>query len=219
MNLRGLLISAILLLALSISAFAQDEDDDDYKWRNFELNIVGGLSLPSGSTSDWYDSLGAQTGFNVGISSAYFLTNKLGIGAYFTYSRFGVDDATVENDLSHQLYDAGLYFKYAFTGESSFEPYVRLNAGVLFPKLATWVGDDKNQLRELSYDPALSLGLYLGILYYTSDYGGVYLEAGYHNDITDGIKGEYASEEMNFNDNTNYIEVRAGISVYFGPEE
>jgi outer membrane protein with beta-barrel domain len=218
MKLRGLLISVILLLALSISAYAQDDDEDDYKWRNFELNIVGGLSLPSGGTSDWYDSLGAKTGFNVGLSGAYFLTNNIGIGAYFTYTRFGVDDAKIENNLSHHLYDAGLYFKYAFTGESSWEPYLRLNAGVLFPKFATWVGEEKTQLRELSYDPALSLGIYAGLMFYTSDYGGVYLEAGYHNDITDGIKGEYASEKLNFNDNTNYIEIRGGVSVYFGPE-
>ena len=121
-------------------------------------------------------------------------------------------------DQNYKMYDVGLYGKYAFTGESSFEPYIKISAGINFAKYATWVGDMKTTLRELSYDPAFSGAGYLGASLYTSDYGALFMEVGYHMDMLKGSPVEHGDEIYSFQMDINYIEVRAGVVVFFGPE-
>ncbi|UCD17027.1 MAG: outer membrane beta-barrel protein [Candidatus Zixiibacteriota bacterium] len=214
MKKSHVLVALTLLLALSIPAMAQ-EDEEDEKWRNFEVGITAGMNFPSGSFGDWGDSLGAKNGFTAGVCGGYCLTNAISLGAYFTYSYHGME---IYN-LSYKLYDAGAYAKFALVGESDWEPYAKISGGAVFPKFATWVTEDRNTMRELSYDPALSLGLFAGLLWYTSDYGGLFLEAGYHLNMTEEVEGEYASEKILLKDNVEYISVKIGISVFFGPEE
>ncbi len=211
MNKKSALLALLLLLALALSAFSQDDEE---KWRNFEVEVYGGLSVPSGTLSDWNDSLGAKTGYNMGLAGAYYFTEKICAGTYFTYTQFNIKDYT----LSYRLYDGGLYGKYCFVGESNFEPYVKLTGGVVWPKFATWIGDDKNILRELSYDPALNFGLNIGMLYYTSDFGSIFVELGYNYDLLKDSQSDYAHDNFKLPDNANYINVRAGLTVFFGPE-
>jgi hypothetical protein len=211
MNKKSGFLVLMLILALAVSAFSQDDDE---KWRSFEVVAFGGLSLPSGSLSDWNDTLGAEMGFNLGLASGYYFTEKICAGIYFDYTQFGVEDYS----LNYRLYNAGVYGKYSFVGESNFEPYVKVSAGGVWPKFATWIGPDKNVLRELSYDPALNLGLHVGALYYTADFGGIFLELGYQMDMLKDAKGDYGGEEFKLADNVNYINIRAGVNVFFGPE-
>ncbi len=211
MNKKSALLALLLLLALALSAFSQDDEE---KWRNFEVVASGGLSVPTGTLSDWNDTLGAKTGFNFGLAGAYYFTEKICAGTYLDYTQFNIKDYT----LSYRLYDGGLYGKYCFTGESNFEPYVKLSGGVVWPKFATWIGDDKNVLRELSYDPVMNFGLYIGTLYYTSENGSIFLELGYHYDQLKDSNSEYASTKHSLMDNVNYINVRIGLNVFFGPE-
>ena len=214
MRKSQIFIALALVLALSVMAMAQ-EDEEEERWRSFEVTLIGGGSLPMGDFKDWSDTLGANLGYMVGLSGGYYFTDRISAGAYFTYSRHGIDDY----DLGYKLYDIGMYCKYAFAGESNWEPYVKFSAGALIPKFATWVTPDHNLLRELSYDPAISLGLSAGILYYTSDFGGLYLELGYHNDLTEDVTGEYAGEIIKLQSTVNYLQIKAGVSVFFGPED
>jgi len=213
MRKTHILVALALLLALSVSAMAQ-EDEDEEKWRNFEVTLIGGLNFPMSDFKDWTDSLGAKTGYNIGLSGGYYLTERFSFGAYFAYSAHGMEIY----DLNYKLYDIGGYLKYAFSGESNFEPYFKVSAGAVIPKFATWVTQDRNLLRELSYDPTLSLGVYAGFLYYTSDFGSLYLELGYHNDMTEDVEGEYASETIKLASKINYLQLRTGITVFFGPD-
>jgi len=208
-----LLFTLMALVLFSITAYAQDEDEE--KWRNFEVGITGGLSLPSGDLSDWNDSLGAETGFNLGIYGGYYFTADFCTGVYFTYTQEGMPE---DWSLNYKFYDMGAYAKYAFSNESNFEPYVKLSAGVVWPKFPTWVTEEQNRLREQSYDPALSLGGYVGLLWYTAEYGGLYLEAGYHSNFTDGTGTDWHGEKYELDANANYMEVKAGIMVFFGSE-
>ncbi|MBN2226556.1 MAG: outer membrane beta-barrel protein [candidate division Zixibacteria bacterium] len=214
MRKSQIFIALALVLALSVAAMAQ-EDEEEEKWRDFEVTLIGGGSLPMGDFKDWSDTLGANFGFTVGLAAGYYFTERFSAGLYFTYSDHGTDNY----DLGYKMYDIGGYLKYAFTGESNWEPYVKLSGGALAPKFATWVTPDRNLLRELSYDPAISLGVMAGVLYYTSDFGGIYAEVGFHNDLTKDVEAEYAGETYKLESNVNYIQMRVGVSVFFGPED
>lgn len=214
MNKKSAILALMLILALAVCALAQEEEEDEGKWRNFEVVAFGGLSLPTGSLSDWNDTLGAELGINYGVSSGYYFTDKICAGVYFNYTQFGVEDY----EQNYRLYNAGFYGKYCFVGESNFEPYVKVSAGSLWPKFPTWITEDKNRLRELSYDPIPNVGLQAGLLYYTSDFGSIFLELGYQMGMTKDNEGEYGGKIYILKDNINYLNIRAGVTVFFGPE-
>jgi hypothetical protein len=206
-------LAAILLLAVTV--VAQDEGEEEGKWRNFEVNIHGGLTQPGSFLSDWKDTLGAKLGINASLSGGYFFTNNLSAGLCFTYTQLGMDGNW---DRVFRMYDFGAYAKYALTGESNFEPYGRLALGVNAVKYPTWVPPStRNRLREQSYEPGLSSALYAGLLYYTSYSGGIFAEIGYHYDFLKDVRSDYADESIG--KNINYFEFRVGISVFYGVED
>lgn len=213
MKRKGLILTSILILTLSINSHAQDKAEK--AWRKFEVTMTGGVSIPVGALKNWYDSVGAKSTFNFGGSGGYFFNDHICLGGYFSYVQFPID----KYDLNYKLYDVGAYAKYAFTGESNFEPYLKLKAGADFAKFATWVGPNKTQLHEISYGAGLTMAIYGGALYYTSDYSGIFLEAGYNFAKLKDIGVEYAGEDYKFRDNVGYLDIRAGITVFFGPEQ
>ena len=219
MKKSHLIFATLIFLIFAISVFAQEEETatngQEEKWRNFEVSGFAGAALPSGGIKDWSDSIGAKTGLTFGANGGYYLTEKICLGAYFQYSQLGMEIYS----RNHRLYDAGAYIKYAFVGESNFEPYVKLSAGVLWTKFATWVGPAYTRLRELSYNPGFKGALSAGLIYYTSDYGGVYAEMGYNYGAVKDKEEDYHSQKFNFSETVNYIDAKFGIVVFFGPEE
>jgi len=218
MKKSAFLISLAVLLIFALNVVAQEEEEESEKWRNFEVALQAGLGVPS--NINWYDTLEAKAGVNFGGAGGYYFTNRICLGAYFTYTQFGIDNKTSNDveDIHYKMYDVGLYAKYAFAGESNFEPYIKLSAGANFPKYATWVGPTRTILRELSYDPGLSTAAYLGAIYYTSDYGGIYLEVGYHQDWLQYDEADYAGVIHVIPEDVKYIQLKAGVTVFFGPE-
>ena len=95
----------------------------------------------------------------------------------------------------------------------------RDSAGADFAKFATWVDEDLNRLRELSYKPGLGMSLGVGLLRYTSDNGGLFLEGVYHLAPLKSQKATYRDVDYKFNHNINYLELRLGINVFFTPEK
>jgi hypothetical protein len=217
MKKSTLLCVLTFILIFAVNIFAQDDEEDE-KWRNWEVSMFGGLTMPSGF--DWYDSLKAKTGLNFGISGGYYFSNKLCFGLYFNYTQMAPEEpgSLDLRDLHYKMYDAGLYGKYAFAGESNFEPYIKLSAGANFPKFMTWVGPTRTRMREISYDPGLSAAGYLGAIYYTSDYGGIFLELGYHYDLIQYDEATFDDVTYVVPDDVNYIQINAGVTVFFGPE-
>ena len=216
MKKTSLLFVLVMFLIFSSAAVAQDEEDG--KWRNFEVSMHIGLTMPS--NIDWYDTLAAKNGMNFGGAGGFYFTERLCIGAYFNYTQMAPEEVSSFDvaDQKYKMYDVGLYGKYAFTGESNFEPYVKISAGANFAKYATWVGAARTQLREISYDPAFSGAGYLGASYYTSDYGAIFLEVGYHMDMLKYTQATYDDVIYSFPDDIKYIEIKAGVVVFFGPE-
>jgi len=206
-------LAAILLLAVTV--VAQDEDEEEGKWRDFEVSIQGGLTVPGSYLSDWHDSLGAKLGFNASLSGGFYFTSALCAGLYFNYTQMGIDG---DWDRVFRMYDVGGYAKYAFEGESNLEPYGKVSFGIMVPKYPTWVPPNaRNHLREQSYDPGFAAAIYAGLLYYTSYSGGIFAEVGYHNDFVKGARADYADCELD--KNVNYFEIRLGILVFYGVED
>ncbi|SYZ73556.1 exported hypothetical protein [Candidatus Zixiibacteriota bacterium] len=205
-----LLITTAIVLILAAGAMAQDEGG---KTRNFEVGVYTGLSLPMGDLKNWNDSMGAKTGFDFGLSGGYFLKENLSLGGYFTYTQFPVK---LYSNMHYRFYNVGAYCKYAFVGESDWEPYVKIKAGADFAKFATWTEKDLNRLRELSYKPGLGMSLGAGILRYTSDNGGLFLEGEYHFAPLKSQKATYRDVDYKFDHNVNFLSFRFGVNVFFG---
>jgi hypothetical protein len=204
-------LTFVLLLAVSVAA-----QEDEGKWRNFEVAINSGLTLPAGDLKNWNDSLGAKLGFELSINGGYYFTEDFCSGVYFTYSQFAMEN---DYELHFRSYGAGAYAKYSFSGESNFEPYVKLSGGINWLKFPTWVtSNGAFKLRELSYDPVFEFAGYAGLLYYTSYYSGLFLEFGYHNVMADGTESIRGSD-YKIEHAVNYMDIRLGIMAFFGSEE
>jgi outer membrane protein W len=207
-------LALVILLLLSVTAVAQEYEDEE---RDFlEFSFYGGLGIPSGGISNWQDSLGAKTGWQLGMDAGYFLTSNLVLGLNFTYMQFAVDNTNEASLLHHRLFNPAIYLKYYFFGESNFVPYLKGHAGVDNPKFATLLTElPQPAYRELSYDPGFAFGFGAGAFYYTSDYSGLFLEVDYHMGLTDTAEKDYGGTVNVFGENIGLINIRGGLSVYF----
>jgi len=210
------LLALLILTGVGSSALAQD----DYK-DVLEFSVYGGLGVPFGSVKDWQDSVGAKVGLSVGAEFGYFVKPNIIVGVSFLYTSLGHEDLPVLDDkgMSLRLYNPNVYVKYIFQTESNFEPYVKAHVGLEFPKFPTFVENDEgDRWRQLSYGPCLATGIGAGLFYYTSDWGGLFLEGNYHYAFTDGFEAEYegGASKYEFKDNLNTLDLHAGVRILFG---
>ena len=213
--IRGLIVLSLCLVP--VFGWAQDEATAGDEKDVLEVNVGAGLGLPMGAIKDWKDTLGAKSGpagiFHVG----YFLSANLVLGVNFTFDQFGIDSSDPNLKQHHRLYSPGLYLKYHFFGTSDLVPFVELDAGADFVKFSTHVYDNGDpKYRELGYQPGFALGLAAGVHYYTSDFGGLFLQAGYHHGFTKNLTKTYGGNEYTFGENLNLLTLTAGIQVFFG---
>ncbi len=212
MKRLSIALAALLLLTLNISALAQDDYEEESDL--LEICFNGGFGLPMGGLSDWHDSLGAKTGWSVGLDFGYFATPKLVVGLSFQYTELGIDASDAAEDLKHRLYNPNLYTKYYFSGESNFEPYVKVHVGIENPKFTSTLTGPK--YRAISYDASLAYGIGAGVFYYMSDYSGLYLEMNYHAASTSDAKKEYIDQTLVFDENVAVLDIHAGVRVLVG---
>lgn len=215
---RFLLLFVLLtVLALGLPAFAQDEDADEYG-DNVEVALYGGTGLPGGTLTDWNDSLGATSGFNVGFDIGYFVTAKLVMGLNFTYTQFNVDATDRASETKHQLYSPNLFAKYYFEGESNFVPYLKAHLGFENPKFTTTAWNNKGVpiYRQLSYSAVFAGGLGAGLFLFTSDFGGLFVEGNYHYANSKDASKDYGGKTYLFNENLSTIDIHAGVRILFG---
>jgi hypothetical protein len=210
---RSLLSLGLFVLLCGVPVLAQDYEEEERDL--LELVFYGGAGIPGSGVSDWSDTLGAKTGFTVGLDFGYFLSPELVLGLSFSYLQFEVDTDSEANALNHRFFNPSLYLKYYFFTEGNLAPFVKAHAGVDNAKFATFVGQP-SRFRELSYDPAFSFGIGGGLMYYTSDYSGLYLEVDYHQAMTENVAKTYQDTEFKFGSNSGLVNLRAGIAIYFG---
>lgn len=234
MTKTSLTVLAAVLLLGSLNASAQEE----LVARDvLEISLYGGLAIPSGGITDFTtgqgmplqdagaDTLferGAETGWNIGVDIGFYFTPRLIGGFMFRYTEFGID-SDLAGDHVHRLYNPSIYAKYSFEGESYWVPYIKGWFGLENPKFSTAVlnrGADPGEqriFRELSYDPALAFGAALGLFYYTAEYSGVFVQAGYHHALTEDVKGTYVGQDdYIFGENTGVLSINAGVKLIIG---
>ena len=213
MKLSVAKLTLVFLLLCSLTAVAQTYEEEERDI--LELSLYGGLGIPSGGLTDWQDSLGAKTGWQIGIDFGYFLTPDMVLGISFTYLQFEIDTDTDAQLLNHRFYNPALYLKYYFFSEGNLAPYLKGHIGIDNAKFTTFV-DDPPRYRELSYDPAFAFGFGGGVHYYTSVYSGIYLELDYHQAMTEKSKKDFSGTTYTFGTNSSLINIRAGINIFFG---
>lgn len=216
----SILLGLFLILALQVTAFAQDDEDEARDI--LEISMYGGTGIPAGGLSDWNDTLGAKVGWQIGIDAGYFLTPEIVIGINFAYYQMEIDNDNPSLTQNHRFYNPQAYLKYYFFSESNFAPYVKGLVGLYNPKFSTPVTDPDGtnvRYRELSYSPALSVGAAAGLFYYTSYYSGLFVEAGFQHAFSESSDKTYLDNNYEFGENISLIDVHAGIIVYFGSGE
>ncbi|MFH1687200.1 MAG: outer membrane beta-barrel protein [bacterium] len=213
------LAMALLVLALHVTALAQDEEEE----RDLlEVCFYGGLGMPTGGISDFHDSLGAKTGWSFGVDMGYFVKYNLVVGVNFVFTQFGVDAVNAANEPTeadgthHRLYNPNLYAKYYFVGESNFEPYVKAHVGIENAKFMTGRVMPTPHYWATSYDPVLAYGVGAGVFLYSSDYSGLFVEANYHMARSKDAEREYADETLVFGENLAVLDIHAGIRILIG---
>jgi hypothetical protein len=215
MKFWSILLSLILLFAISTSAFAQDDEEE----RDLlEICFFGGVGSPMGGLGDWHDSLGAKLGWSAGMDFGYFMKPNLVVGVNFQYTQFGIDGPDAVKDASHRLYNPNLYAKYYFSGESDFEPYVKAHVGLENPKFTTSIENDA-RYRAISYDAVLAAGFGIGLFYYRTDYSGLFIEAGYNYADSKDIDRQFSGQTLTFDETIGVLDIHAGVRVLVGSGE
>ena len=222
MKKGSILVAVLVLLAVNLTVLAQDEERDVV-----EMSFFGGLGIPGSGLTDWKtgdQERAAKTGFDLGMDVGYFLRPNLVVGLNFIYTQFPVDtDTQFPNDTGgemsghqHRLYNPNLYVKFLFEGESNWTPYVKGHIGLENPKFSTFVKNVAgNRFRELSYDPAVALGLGVGLIYYTAYYSGIFIEANYHQAFSKNAEAIYLDNPYEFGEDLSTFDIHFGIRILF----
>jgi len=215
MKKRSFLVAILILFTFNFTALAQEEEERDV----IEISFLGGLGIPGNGLTDWEtggEGRSAKVGFDIGMDIGYFVTPKLVVGLNFVYTQFPFGNTVGQSNQRHRLYNPNLLIKYLFEGESNWVPYVKGYTGLENPKFSTFaVNVAANRYRELSYDPVFALGASLGLFYYTADYSGLFLEAGYHHAFSKNAEAFYLGDTYRFGKDLSLYDVRAGIRILF----
>ncbi|MCH9031207.1 MAG: outer membrane beta-barrel protein [candidate division Zixibacteria bacterium] len=209
------LVLALVLLGAFLSATnvnAQIAED-----ALFEVNLTFGASIPSSDFSDYFDTLGANTGFNIRGSGGYYLLDNLSVGLYFNYSEFEVDNPA--NPLKYRIYDFGGYAKLILSPEKKLTPYVRGELGLVKPNIATPITSPQVGFREISYTNGIGGGGFLGLRFSTFEYGGLFAEVGYRAEFVSAKNGSFANTTYELPADINNIQLNAGFNLDFGPKQ
>ena len=229
MKMFPLLLAVIATTVLAGSVAAQATEEEATK-DFLEFALFGGGSVPIGGIADWSvtspttgtEQLGTKLGYSFGFDVGHFLTPSLVVGVDLLYAQYGVDATQPDAaTLHHRLISPAAYVKHYFLSESNLLPYVKGQVGVDVVKFATKVYDpnvDGQVYRELSYHPALALGIGGGLMYYTFDYGGIYAEANYHMAFTSNVQSNFYDRTYEFGTTTSVFDIHAGVKIFFGGE-
>ncbi|PWB76418.1 hypothetical protein C3F09_00165 [candidate division GN15 bacterium] len=210
-------LAVVALCLLPVIGWTQEQAAEDNEKDFLEVNASAGIGMPLGAIKTWSDTLGAKSGVSGNFHIGYFLTSRVVLGAMFSYTQFGIDSNDPQETQHHRLYSPAVYLKYHFFGSSDLVPFVEASMGADFVKFSTHVYDrGLPKYRELGYEPGFGAGIAAGLHYYTSDNGGLFLQAGYHQGFTKNLTKTYGGNEYTFGENLSLFTVTAGIQVFFG---
>lgn len=223
MKTFSLVCGLLLIVGFNLTAVAQDDEVyyQEEEGSYLEVAVYGGATVPAYNLPDWSDTLGAKTGWNIGVDVGYFLTYELALGISFTYVQMGIDSDIEEltSNQKHQMYNPMVYMKYYWFGEeTNFAPYLKGMFGMYNLKFSTEVtnSDGSNRrFRELSYSPAFAFGGGAGLFYYIHDFGGLFLEASYQHALTKNVEKDFFGTTYIFDNYIGVVNIHAGVTTFF----
>ncbi len=184
----------------------------------FEVSLGGGLAIPTGGFSNYWDSLGAKSGYELDLSGGYFLTPNLSIGLAFELAQFTIDNPI--NPQHYRLYTLGLYGKYFSGLDSKVSPYLRVQSGITIPNFsAPLAANPGKAFHESQFSPAFDALIGLGARISTSDGGGIFLEASYRFTKLGGNTSSFESETLVLPGDVSHIQLTIGFGFDFGPKQ
>jgi hypothetical protein len=212
------MVQSVVIVSLLIGsslAFAQYEAEP-----YIEGYIGADLVMPMGYIKNDLspDGLNAKLGWGMDAGAGYYFSSSLVGGLYFDLRDMKANDYS----LHHRMYEVGAYGKYFISGVggSATTPYVKVSGGMSFSNLVTKVaGEMGPAYRELAYPPTIGAEAALGVQHKTNEYGGIYLELGFHMDMTDGVTGDFRSVDYPWGGNNTFVMIRGGVMVNIGPKE
>jgi opacity protein-like surface antigen len=191
------IVMVVFLLGFCSNALALDLAG------KFGFTGKGGIGIPMG---DFADSGDAEMGFGFGVSGEYFLTNQIGLGAYFDYNRFGVKEV---EGVFYQLVNFGGFGKYIIPTNSNISPYLKVAAG-LYQILVT---QPSGFFTETStFDMKFGFAVGGGVMFKASESVLITGEATFH----DAMVKEAKCEGVPFGVDLQYIQINAGITFLVG---
>jgi len=217
MKKLSVLIAVVFLLTFSLTAIAQDEEEE----RDLlEISLFGGLGIPGGGIADAHNDIpGAKPGYNFGLGLGYFVRSNMVLGVDFSISQFAADATDEADGTNHRLFNPNVFLKYYLVGESNWEPYLKGHIGVENVKFTAQHSTPEKAYHATSYDPSLAFGVGVGLFYYSADYSGLYIEADYHYANTSDAERVYPTETLVFGEDVSVLNLRVGVRLLIGSGE
>jgi hypothetical protein len=204
----------------------------------FGVSANGGLAVPIGDMAD-KEKGAAKMGLNLYGTAEYFVTQNIGVGAFFGYWSFGTDnDAMKENmdrdlgilpdelDVTQKGMSFGAFGKYLFDVHEKAAPYVKAGVGLGKPKFSgtaavSAYGFDGDI--EGKYDSKVIVFGGGGVLYQVSPNVGLNLEALFLHAATKDAKGDVKFGDMPSVDDKITFDMQAmtfsaAVFIFFGPK-
>jgi Outer membrane protein beta-barrel domain len=210
--LAGLCAGAMVALSAPQSQAEVDED------AIFEVSLGAGMAIPTGEFSNFWDTLGAKSGFELDLSGGYFVTPNISIGVAFELAQFSIDNPN--NPQHYRLYTLGAYGKYFAALDSRVSPYVRVQGGITIPNFSAPLADNPGKAyHESQFDPSFDGLIGLGARISTSENGGIFLEAAYRFTRVSGATAVFEGETLTLPNDISHIQLTIGFGFDFGPKQ
>ena len=181
----------------------------------FALSGNGGLGLPLGDFADGKKGA-AQSGFGLGGSFEYFVTDNVSIGGTFTYRKHNMKTEEMTEELEkqlesevehldgdHKITSFGAFGKYLFTASPQVSPYLKFGLGMgKLKSVLDLSGSVFYEGEAIAWDASTDIDVdfraYVdmggGILYQLSESIALTGEVLYTHLMTDGANGEMDME-------------------------
>jgi len=170
----------------------------------FGFTGKGGIGIPMGGLADekkWH----ADVGFGFGVSGEYFLTNQIGLGAYFGYNRFGRKDV---EGVFYQLVSFGASGKYIVPTNSNICPYLKVAAG----PYQVMVTQPSGFFSETwAFDMKFGFAVGGGVMFKASESVVINAEGMFQNTLV-----KEAERETPLGGDLQYMQLSAGITFLIG---
>lgn len=228
---RYIIFFLMCLLLISFSSVSALE----LKGR-FAVSGNGGLAVPIGDMAD-KEKGAAKMGFNLYGTAEYFVTQNIGVGAFFGYWSFGTDNEAMKKNMDRDLgimpdelditqkgMTFGAFGKYLFDVHEKAAPYVKVGAGMGKPKFSGTAAVSKYGFDgdiEGKYDSKVIVFGGGGVLYQVSPNVGLNLEALFLHAATKDGEGKVTMGDMpSVDDKITFdmqaITFSAAVFIFFG---